>query len=696
MPDYDKLAAQFGAADGDKYDQLAAQFAATPGPAKPANKDYQAGRAAPDWKRGLASGINGPLLGFGDEIAGAIGGAYDTMKQSGQSLAGLVAGTKPKSFSENYVANRDTVRGMQDANREVRPWSTGIANALGSLPLMLATGGGGAAGMLPQAMRAAGAAPAISGMGANAVRAAGTGIGFGAAIGAGDSTATTVSGLADDTVRAGAMSGALGGVLSPVAGALGAVARNGMQRVSKTSAAEYARQKVSEAFARDARGTLATGGYTDPLGRIKARFGKLGDEATLADAGGRNTFQLLDTLATLPGRTKEAADNMLRQRTAGVGARMRSAADDALGTNGERLPATLESLITRRQGDAAPLYARLRQIDIDPSEELAATIHAAEQLGMVKTGRDIATARMRPFTLDSQGSTRWNMGDLDHIKQGIDQALSTSKAMKPDGTLTPLGASYQELKTKLLAELDGATTNSHTGASLYADARAAYSNPTALIDAAKAGKMAINRDEAGIVSTMNGMSANELQAFRIGAFEGLRGKLGTQGGQTDIQNMWKNPATQEKLKAVFGDLRSYREFAASVAKEAQLKRLQGVGTGSQTAARQFGAGDLDLSAMTDAGAAFGAAKSGNVLAAIGSAKNAWNRVATPQAVRDQMGQMLLSQGSFGQQELNGMGGLIQSINNRNMLLSRGVGVMGADMSGGLLNPFPQMQQLPPR
>lgn len=669
---------KFDPPSGNMFDKFDVKPAAPAGESmlSGSNRDYQAGRAAPDWKRGLASGANSVLMGFGDEVSGGVGALIDKIKNPASGI------------KDNYIANRDTVRGMQDANREAHPWSAGISDALGSLPLMFATGG---TGILPQAVRAS---PGVAGAGANALRAAGTGIGFGAVIGAGGSTATTVSGLADDAVRSGALSGALGGVMSPAAAAVGAVARNGMQRVSKTSAAEFARQKVAEAFARDTRGNLATGGYIDPLRQLNARFGKLGPEATLADAGGRNTFQLLDTLATLPGRTKDSAYNMLRQRTAGVGARMRTAADDALGTNGERLPATLESLITRRQQDSAPLYARLRQIDVDPSEELAATIHAAEKLGMVKTGRDIATARQMPFTLDSQGSTRWNMGDLDHIKQGIDQALSTSKAMKPDGTLTPLGASYQDLKAKLLAELDGATTNSHTGASLYADARSAYANPTALIDAAKAGKLAINRDEAGIASTMHGMSANELQAFRIGAFEGLRGKLGTQGGQTDIQNMWKNPATQEKLKAVFGDLRSYREFASSVAKEAQLKRLQGVGTGSQTAARQAGMGDLDMSAMTDVGAAFGAAKSGNVLAALGSAKNAWNRVATPQPVRDQMGQMLLAKGRAGQQELDGLDGLIQTINARNMLLSRGVGVMGANMGGGLLNSFPPMQQIP--
>ena len=137
---------------------------------------------------------------------------------------------------------------------------------------------------------------------------------------------------------------------------------------------------------------------------------------------------------------------------------------------------------------------------------------------------------------------------------------------------------------------------------------------------------------------------------------------------------------------MFGDLRSYREFASSVAKEAQLKRLQSVGAGSQTAARQAGMGDLDLAALTEAGGALGAAKSGNLLSALGSAKNDWNRVATPQSVRDEMGALLLAKGVNGARNLNSLEDLVQRINSRNMLLSNGVGVLGGQVGSKLAVP----------
>lgn len=660
--------------------------------------------------KGLAAGAG---TGFGKMALGAqrmygkVLSAMDDVLpgKPAPTLSDLATGTKPTS-SLSRIANwlvDDADAGKAKLDREVAPFkaasplATATGEVGGSIVATLPVGG-----VLPNALRAATGAKTVVGILPRAAQAAGVGAAYGGVTGTVNSNADTAGGMLADGARSAATGAVLGGVSNPVVAAAGAIGSNVMQRVSKSSAAEYAKQKVAEALARDARGTLATGGYTNPLDQAAARLGKLGDEAVLADAGGRNTNQLLDTLATLPGRTKDAAYNLLRQRTAGVGDRLRTAAEDALDTQGQRLPSTVDSLIARRQRDAAPLYNQLRQVSIQPSPKLTEIVKAADELGATNLGREIATARQRPFSLTVPKASdtapgaaappaSWNMEDLDHVKQGIDQVLSSRKALNADGTLTPLGHAYQSLKSRLVDELDAATTNSQTGQSLYRNARQAFSEPSALIDAANAGKLAINRDEASIVSTMKGMSDNELQAFRIGAFEGLRGKLGTQGGQTQIMNMWKEPATQEKLKAVFGDLRSYREFASNVAKEAQLRRLQSVGVGSQTAARQAGMGDLDLSALTEAGGAIGAAKSGNLLSALGSAKNVWNRVATPQSVRDQMGSILMSRGAAGERNLNSLEALVQGINARNMLLSNNVGVFGGQIGSKLLAPTPQMK-----
>lgn len=95
-------------------------------------------------------------------------------------------------------------------------------------------------------------------------------------------------------------------------------------------------------------------------------------------------------------------------------------------------------------------------------------------------------------------------------------------------------------------------------------------------------------------------------------------------------------------------------------------------------------GDLDASAMAEAGGALAAVKTGNILSAIGSAKNAWNRVATPQTVRDEMGNMLLSRGQDASRNLSSVEALVQQINNRNALLSTRIGNIGGQAGGRLI------------
>jgi len=314
---------------------------------------------------------------------------------------------------------------------------------------------------------------------------------------------------------------------------------------------------------------------------------------------------------------------------------------------------------------------------------LAGILYAADQSGATKLGQEIATAKQLPWTLDMNTPGRMAMRDLDHVKQGLDQLLTSRKAMNADGTLTPLGNAYNNLKTKLLAELDQATTNPQTGESLYRNARNAFAGPSALIDAASAGRRAVNMDEAGIQQAVRALSGSEQEAFRIGAYEGLRQKLGTQGGQTNIMAMWKNPSTQEQLRAIFGDERSFRDFAANTAKEAALKRLQSVGQGSQTASRLAGMADLDNPALSGAAGALASAKTGNPMGVLAGANKLYSAVAMPETTRNQIGQLLLSGGQQGRNNLVNMGDLIARINQQSALLNQTTGQMGSQIGNQL-------------
>lgn len=608
--------------------------------------------------RGLLSVLNGPTMGFGDELLGAIGGAYDTVVKGG-------------SMSDNYRDNRDYVRGAQDVERQVNPWMTGISQMAAAAPLgALRLFGGAAAATKPVGI--------LSRMGQSAK----IGAGYGGLSGAGNSTGESVGAVAADAAKGAATGAALGSAIVPAGAVVGAVGGNVAQRVSDSAAANYAREKIAEALVRDGRGTVVQSAQSNPITQAAARLTKLGTPAVVADSGGSQTRELLDLLAMLPGKTKDAAAQLLRDRKVGSAGRMIGAADDALGVAGARLSPTIDALVTSRAAAAAPLYSKVHAVTIAaPSAELQAIVTAADRLGATKFGQKIATARQQPYGLDAATPTNWAMRDLDHVKQGLDQLIA-KQWDEGARRITPLGASYQQLKNKLVAELDQNTIDPVTGQSIYKAARDAFAGPSALMDAARAGNAAVTQNEARIAQSVAGMTGSELQAFRVGAYEALREKIGrSTGGRTELMNMAENPAIADKLKIIFGGNRPFREFAANVEKERILKLLQGTNQGSKTAARQYAAGDLDVGALQDAGGAVASAAGGNMATAASKALNVWNRVKTPESVRNQMGAILLSGGPIGQNQLAQMLQISQQINARQAQQANMLGPMLAKPAG---------------
>ncbi len=648
MDKYDAAFQKYSGGDApDKYDAAFAKVNKS--------ESYEAGKQAPGALRGLLSVLNGPTFGFGDELAGAVGGAYDAMTKGGK-------------IADRYRENRDYARGAQDVEREANPWTTGITQAMASAPLgaMKLFGAGGQTAM---------------GLGSQMARAAGTGAAYGAFGGAGNSTSEDLTGVAKDAGMGALTGGALSAAALPVGRVLGAVGSNVAQRINGTSANNYAHQKVAEALARDGRGSVVQSGASNPVLQAQARLGKLGEEAVVADAGGQATRQMLDTMATLPGKSKDAVERLIHSRQAGSAGRLIDAADEALGTNGARLNATLDDLVAARTKASAPLYEKLHQQVIDePSAALQEIVHSANALGATGLAKKMTTARMTPYTLEPEQPFQWAVRDLDHVKRGLDTLVSR-ETDSVSGKVTPLGRDIMGLKEKLIGEIDNATTNPKTGQSLYKAARDSFAGPSALMDAAKAGQESISKNEASISKLTAGLSDSEVEAFKVGAFEALREKMGrSDAGRTEVLNMWKNPATRDRLKAMFGNEMSFRSFASDAAKEARLKGLESVGRGSQTAARHFAAGDLDVSALKDASSAATNAASGNLMGLASAGAGIWNRVKTPETVRDQIGKILLSGGQQGQDELRSLAQITQQINNQRAQQAGTYGLLGSQGS----------------
>ena len=277
----------------------------------------------------------------------------------------------------------------------------------------------------------------------------------------------------------------------------------------------------------------------------------------------------------------------------------------------------------------------------------------------------MATAARTPYSL-AKDAPDMTMRDLDQLKQGLDDIIG---AHQRSGNKKE-AAAVLGLKADLTTELDKLT------AGAYKRARDAFAGPSALIDAAESGRKALSLDDADIGKALGAMSGGEQEAFRVGAAEALRAKLGTRSGQTQMMELWREKGMQEKLKAIFGNERSYREFAADVAKERRMKGLESVGRGSQTAARQFGAGDMDMSAVANAAQTAGSIVHGNVPGMLGGLAQAWNRVKTPEPVRDRMGSLLLSQGAGGRRDLVDLQRAIEEVNRARATRAGLLGMIG--------------------
>lgn len=613
---------------------------------------------------GIVSAMQGATLGHYDELVGATGAAVE-------AVGNLTPWGSGRSVGEAYRHHRDAARASADEYEKANPVLAHVERAAASLPLAIA-------------------APAVQAAktgGAMLTQAAKLGAGYGAVAGAGDSRATDAEGMTKDMIT-----GAAGGaVLGPVvAGGLSAasmaakgitgqvakaaegtrfadtVAAHGITPRTEIAAQQTAAQKIAQAIERD---TGSRGGVTltNPLDVIAARQRTLGPEATIADAGGQNTRQLLDTLATLPGKTKDATERLIHSRQAGRADRLIGAAESGLGTNGARLPQTLEALDVARKEAAGPLYDRIRQTTLAVDPVLESLLERSRNA--VGVAKRIAEANGQKFTLlDGNPGVDALMrpqqkvaplAQLDTLKRSL-YDLEQAHINPETGRLNELGNAYKDLRRELVAKIDSMTTD-QAGVSFYKAARDAYAGPTELRAAANLGSQAMSKDAWKISQMTDGMSASELEAFRVGAFESLRKKLGTEGGQTQVLKMWKEPSTAEKLRELFGDQRSFRKFAADVAREARLKRLESVGRGSQTASRAAGLGDLDTAAINEAGNAARSAVTGNVSGLVNSAAQAWNKASTPEPVRDEIGRLLTAKGEHGAKNLAEIRSIVEQV-----------------------------------
>lgn len=646
------LLAAHAAGDTDSAQQLAdyirADQTVSKGPSE--SSSMTRGRGTGGLTGGVLSALQGPTLGFLDEAAGVGSGALSALQGKG--------------YTPGYESGRDYIRGAVKQHEEDYPIGSQVARGVSSLPLAFIPGG--------QARTATTLAKAL--------QAAKVGAGYGAAQGVGESTAQDLEGLGGDALSGAVLSAVTGGGLSGVGSGIGAVGSNIAQRVSQGSASQVAREKLAEALGRDARGTLAQtpGALTNASDMAARRMQKLGPEATIADAGGASSRQLLDTLATLPGRTKQLVEGLIRERQSGRAGRLSAAANESLGTKGAEYQNTIQSLIDRKATEAAPLYKQLEGMSVRVDNELNSLLKASDSAH----GSAELSAKLRrevPINISAlKAGDDIPFAALDSIKRSLYDLGKDTKISNPN-----ISNDYNSLRVALINKMDDLSPKNEAG-SIYKQARNAFSSPAQLQDAVESGRGAMKTDAIGVSDMMKGMTQDQVEAFKVGALQSLRDKVGTESGQTSLLKMWKEPATSGKLKEIFGN--DYKKFAADVAREARLKELEAVGRGSQTASRLYAAGDLDAQPISNAAQVATSIGSGQALPAIaGSARGIagmWNKVRMPEATRDEMARLLMMRGQGGQQELQNLKPMMDRLAAERLRRASATGIGAGQISGG--------------
>jgi hypothetical protein len=325
------------------------------------------------------------------------------------------------------------------------------------------------------------------------------------------------------------------------------------------------------------------------------------------------------------------------------------AAGKQLSPEGVRLADTVTDLIKTRETQSTPFYDKLRPMVLEVDDEMSNILNAANKLGAFKNAKLIAMAEMKPFSLEStKGLQNAPWTDLDMVKRGLDDLSQSAKSVNAKGEYTDFGRAVLGLKKKLVDKVDDLTIDD-SGQSIYKQARAAFAGPSSMINSAELGRTILTKEAPLIKEAVKDMSDSEFKAFQIGAFEAIRAKVGKQSGQTELMNMWKEPATQEKLKEIFPSERAYREFATSVAAEARKKGIESVGRGSQTAGREARMEDVGVETLKDIGAIGTAAKTMSLDSLLNLIQSGMSRTIVPEPVRNEIGNILLSRAQSPQQ-----------------------------------------------
>lgn len=488
--------------------------------------------------QGVGQGLT---FGFSDEIEGAVRGAYDAV-------------TSDKSFSDAYADRRDAARERLDRAAEDQP----LAYYGGEIGSALAV----PAGVARLGIRGAVAGAAGKGIGARTVAGAKEGAAYGAAYG----TGTAEGGLGERAMGA-AQGGALGGVIgAAVPGVIDAGAAVWQRGIANpvrgyTNPRQVASEKLGEAMARDLAGQSSTGrDMSRAQRRFDARANAMATDpnAMAVDIGGQNTRRLVRQAQNMPNDNVQRFNARLDQRQNSQWRRIESGLKGALGSPDD-YARTLTSIIARRSGQAKQDFANALAVEVPMTPQLESVLQRPAVQSLMRN----VEANMANEGQSLAGET--TMGALHRLKVELDNEIGRAKRAQAMGNDRTAGMDARTL-TILKKDLLGAVDNPS-----YRNALDNFAGDSALAGAAEDGfESALRMQPEEIAPHLKSMATSEQDMWRLGAARALAGRIRKANKTSDrTENIFSSPDMEMRLKAIFPDQRSLREFQRLLVREAR-------------------------------------------------------------------------------------------------------------------------------
>lgn len=567
-----------GAADDPLLAQLQGQQAAGTQPQQPETwGEYLSGLA------GQVSG--GATFGFADELKGAVHGG----------LAKLRGEDYGPAYDKAVAEARDEARKFQERH----PWLATGAQLYGGL------GGGLAGGEALGATRLGQLAARVAPEAASVPEWLRSAVGFTARTAAPAAAGGAVQGFGEgeggfQNRLAGAEQGAaVGAVAGPVlAGAAqgaGSLARGFTRNLGFGNPETLADNLILRNLQRD---------NVSP-GDLRTRAAAAQDPAILPDLGGRNVQQLAGSAANMPGRSMEAADQVVQSRRAGAPDRLQAASDTAFGGgSGGDVAATRDQLITDRRAAAGPLYDAAFQATVQENPDLRRMLAMPEIQQGIQRGLNIQRVEAGATGLPQTYS---GPELLDAAKRGLDDMLEQYRDATGRLVLDQRGRAIEQLRQSFVAATDQAVPE-------LAAARQAWAGPSSALDAIDRGRRGLTQDRDVVAATTGRLSPADQPFYQLGMGRAVSDKFSDPARAVgNARRLLEDQGMQTRLASAVPDTAQRQALNDALQREvdmAAVNRVISPRAGSPTARNLAGQEDVGTGGHVVSEALLGAARGG--------------------------------------------------------------------------------------